>query len=257
MRLAAARGNKIVFFRRRPSGSLSDMVRWLRRLWRARRWGVLDRLIVGSKGVWTRPERRSLATALNGLARTVSIFSDAELGLHAALGQEAGVFVTAGTGSIAVGRTAAGELQRSGGLGPGRGDEGSGWWIGREYLKRARPGSKFARPGSAKEVRRVAGMAARVLNGRGSLERRILGEAREHLVQLAAPLLTPGTRLALGGALFSHARFRRGFRRRMRALGPFDVRPFLADPVRRAARRPAQFPTALPASVPPRRGAKK
>ena len=209
------------------------------------------------RSVGTLPERRALAKDLQGLARTVSVYSDAELGLHAALGTAPGVFVTAGTGSIAVGRSAKGELRRSGGLGPGRGDEGSGWWIGREYLRRARRESGVPRSLSSAAVRRTAHWAARVLDGRRPLERQIAAEARGHLLRLVTPLLKPGTRLALGGAIFAHARFRRGFREGLRALGPVDVRPFLANPARRAARRPAQFPTELPAAVPPRRGAKK
>src|SRR5262249_43297302 len=46
----------------------------------------------------------------------------------------AGIVIIAGTGSIVYGRNAAGEAARAGGWGHMIGDEGSGYWIGREAL---------------------------------------------------------------------------------------------------------------------------
>jgi len=45
--------------------------------------------------------------------------------------------VISGTGSHAVVRTPTGEIQRVGGWGPALGDEGSGYWIGREAVRHA------------------------------------------------------------------------------------------------------------------------
>src|ERR671922_279575 len=48
-----------------------------------------------------------------------------------------GALLLAGTGSIVLGRDARGRLVRAGGLGPLIGDEGSAFWLGREWLRRA------------------------------------------------------------------------------------------------------------------------
>src|SRR5438128_1339137 len=45
-----------------------------------------------------------------------------------------GIVIVSGTGSIAYGRNANGEAARAGGWGHMIGDEGSGYWIGREAL---------------------------------------------------------------------------------------------------------------------------
>src|ERR1700733_7704143 len=52
----------------------------------------------------------------------------------AGAGDAPGIVVIAGTGSIAYGRNAGGEAARAGGWGHMIGDEGSGYWIGREAL---------------------------------------------------------------------------------------------------------------------------
>ena len=46
-----------------------------------------------------------------------------------------GVLVLAGTGSIVLGRDGRGRVARAGGLGPLIGDEGSAFWLGREWLR--------------------------------------------------------------------------------------------------------------------------
>lgn len=65
------------------------------------------------------------------------LVTDAELVLCAAFGdaRPSGVVVVAGTGSIAMARTADGGLVRAGGHGPVLGDEGGGHWIGVQGLK--------------------------------------------------------------------------------------------------------------------------
>jgi len=62
------------------------------------------------------------------------VVNDALIALVAAAGDAPGVVIIAGTGSIVYGRNAAGESARAGGWGHMIGDEGSGYWIGREAL---------------------------------------------------------------------------------------------------------------------------
>jgi N-acetylglucosamine kinase len=67
----------------------------------------------------------------------ILITTDANIACRGALGHQAGVVLVAGTGAIAIGRTAAGSYFRCGGWGPHFGDEGSGFWIGREAIRTA------------------------------------------------------------------------------------------------------------------------
>ncbi len=69
-----------------------------------------------------------------GLAN-LELVSDARAALEGALDGRPGVIVIAGTGSIAMGISEAGEIVRSGGWGPTMSDEGSGYDIARRALK--------------------------------------------------------------------------------------------------------------------------
>ncbi|PWT86376.1 MAG: hypothetical protein C5B57_01255 [Blastocatellia bacterium] len=60
--------------------------------------------------------------------------NDALVALVAGAGDEPGIVIISGTGSIAYGRNARMEAARAGGWGHIIGDEGSGYWIGREAL---------------------------------------------------------------------------------------------------------------------------
>jgi N-acetylglucosamine kinase-like BadF-type ATPase len=62
------------------------------------------------------------------------VVNDALVALVAGAGDDAGVVLIAGTGSIAYGVNEAGFAARAGGWGYVLGDEGSGYWIGREAL---------------------------------------------------------------------------------------------------------------------------
>jgi len=109
----------------------------LRAVWRRRGWSRrrVAALVVASRGLWTIGERQTLARSLRGLAGRVHVISDAQAALLGALGQQPGVVVLSGTGSIVVGWDARGHWARAGGLGPLIGDEGSGFWLGREWLR--------------------------------------------------------------------------------------------------------------------------
>jgi N-acetylglucosamine kinase-like BadF-type ATPase len=67
----------------------------------------------------------------------VEVSNDAHIALWGGLGAGAGVAVLAGTGSIAMARSADGRLARAGGWGYLLGDEGSAYGLGRDALRAA------------------------------------------------------------------------------------------------------------------------
>jgi glucosamine kinase len=95
-----------------------------------------DVLYVGAAGAGREPERDELRKALRteNLATTVVVATDIEIALAAAFDEGPGIVVSAGTGSVAVGRDRAGKRHRIGGYGWQMGDEGSGYAIGRAAL---------------------------------------------------------------------------------------------------------------------------
>jgi N-acetylglucosamine kinase len=70
-----------------------------------------------------------------GYKARIVVTNDALVALVAGAGDDPGIVVIAGTGSIAYGRNARGEAARAGGWGYVLGDEGSGYWIGRHALR--------------------------------------------------------------------------------------------------------------------------
>ena len=79
----------------------------------------------------------ALRRALTGPERTVhvEVVPDAVIALDAAYDEDSGVVVIAGTGSMVLGRTPDGTLQRAGGWGSVLGDDGSGYALGRAGLR--------------------------------------------------------------------------------------------------------------------------
>jgi N-acetylglucosamine kinase-like BadF-type ATPase len=75
----------------------------------------------------------TLSAALPGVPQALA--SDVEIALVGAHGARLGILVLSGTGSCAYGVNAAGESLLVGGWGYLIGDEGSGYWIGRQALK--------------------------------------------------------------------------------------------------------------------------
>lgn len=102
-----------------------------------------DRAVVGAAGAGREAEQRELSAALlaTGVARQVSVRGDGEIALAAAFGNprdgKGGIFINAGTGSIAYARDPSGVVHRSGGYGWQLGDEGGGYWLGRRALQMA------------------------------------------------------------------------------------------------------------------------
>jgi len=93
-------------------------------------------LYCGVAGTGREEERRALHSALDAkeLAEEVVIDSDGLIAMYDAFDDRAGILLVVGTGSIAYGRSPAGEIVRCGGWGPTFGDEGSGGWIGKRAL---------------------------------------------------------------------------------------------------------------------------
>ena len=95
-----------------------------------------DVLVVGAAGAGREPERDELHKAIRGenVASKVVVTTDIDIALAAAFAEGPGIVVSAGTGSVAVGRDGAGKRHRIGGYGWQMGDEGSGYAIGRASL---------------------------------------------------------------------------------------------------------------------------
>lgn len=93
-------------------------------------------ICLGIAGVDREDEARTVAAIMRRIARhsRVLVVNDALIALVAGAGDAAGIVLIAGTGSIAYGRNADGDAARAGGWGHMIGDEGSGYWIGREAL---------------------------------------------------------------------------------------------------------------------------
>lgn len=201
----------------------------LKTLFKAWDAGRVDTLTVGARGVWRARERRALLRNLKGLARRTRVMSDLELAWRAAFEgrRDGGIVVLAGTGSAAYGQDVCGHQAREGGLGPLLGDEGSGFWIGREWL---RSGSRSLRPRSAREVARLA---PKVLRRSDPACRKIIRRAQGHLVDLAVRArrklhFRRSVPVAWHGGLFRDRRFESGFsrllRRQLPALEKVEVR---------------------------------
>jgi len=95
-------------------------------------------LWAGVAGTGRETVRSGLEIALGrmGLARRVHVGTDVEAAFHDAFGDGRGILLVAGTGSIAWGRNDDGREGRVGGWGTLLGDEGSGYAIGLESLRR-------------------------------------------------------------------------------------------------------------------------
>lgn len=92
---------------------------------------------LGLAGV-SHPEhhRRMLAALKEALpVSKITLETDARVALAGATGNQPGIVIIAGTGSIACGINARGRFARAGGWGPAMGDEGSGSYIGRRALE--------------------------------------------------------------------------------------------------------------------------
>ncbi len=226
---------------------------FLRRLWRQRGWrGRVAALVVAARGVWTPRERAAARARLRGLARRVHVISDAEAAWMGALDEGEGVLILAGTGSIVLARTARGRWTRAGGLGPLLGDEGSGFWLGREWLRASGHGADSLRAlaTSPNPVARIAAHAPAVVARARRGDRtalRVVRAAQQHLAALAAAAVTElelraPVRVGCAGSVMLDPWFRAGVRR---ALARRAVRArwhaHALEPVAAAARLAARL----------------
>lgn len=98
-----------------------------------------EAICLGMAGV----DRPDDGDAVRGIMRRIGyksrvvVVNDALVALVAGAGDNPGVVVVAGTGSIAYGKDASGHAARAGGWGYLLGDEGGGFWIGRAALSSA------------------------------------------------------------------------------------------------------------------------
>lgn len=147
-----------------------------------------------------------------------------------------GILVTASTGSFAYGRDRCGHIVRVGGLGPLLGDEGSAFWIGREWLKTQPEGVALRMTHRVDTVRAVATLARKplALSSSNPTARRIVQRAITHLLhqtESAARRLhfTKEIPIVCHGGLFRDGRFHSAFeaalshsRRRWRRVTPAE-----------------------------------
>ncbi|MFP3578149.1 BadF/BadG/BcrA/BcrD ATPase family protein [Arthrobacter sp. SIMBA_036] len=98
--------------------------------------GEVDEVYAGAGGIDTDEDAQALADLIapHVPGARITVVHDSRL-LLAAGGASTGVAVIAGTGSAAWGRNDAGEEARAGGWGYLLGDEGSGYWLGREAVR--------------------------------------------------------------------------------------------------------------------------
>ena len=220
IRAATLRDGRLTRRRRRVTG-LPGLTTFLLTLCGAGR--PVGSLVVAARGVWTQAERRALRHRLRRAATHVEVISDVEAALLGALGDRPGLLVLAGTGSIVLGRDGRGRLRRAGGLGPLLGDEGSAFWLGREWLRRQPEAALIARKLARRSdaIARIASLAPGVLGRarRGDrCARAIAAAGQEHLAALAAGVvrglrLVPPVRVSWSGGLLADDWYRAGLRR--------------------------------------------
>jgi glucosamine kinase len=222
LRACLAEDGREVWDARVPAADWRLLPAVLSRLLRSRRAPRLKALTVGSTRIGGREGRAALTKALRPLAARVRVLPDFETAHLAAFGRGPGVVLGAGTGSYAFARGLGGRAKRAGGYGPLHGDEGSGFWLGREAARdeKLRRALRLPRPldlaHAGDPVRATAALAPRVLRG----SRRLREAAAQHLAALALEAarglrLPKPAPLRLHGSLFKNDALRRAVLRRL------------------------------------------
>jgi N-acetylglucosamine kinase-like BadF-type ATPase len=216
---------------KKVSPALEDLPHFFQTLFKT--WNIQPRfLAVASRAVWKPAKRKFVARSLKGLAPHIQVTSDVEAAWLAAFGRlrvksrgwrvasSQGVLLIAGTGSIAYAKDSRGRVARAGGLGPEKGDEGSGYWIGREWAKAA------PHPLTPDAVRKMAERAPavwRLAQKKNLRAQHIIREAQHHLARLVVELATSMTwkgvlPVACAGSVLAHPGFRKGFVRALKKV---------------------------------------
>lgn len=225
-------------------------------------------ILIGMSGVWGDHESQRYLNAFTDAWMTyvdptvprTSVVSDVALVHLAAFGTAEGIVLIAGTGSIAVARTADGTEIRCGGWGPRIDDAGAGFWIGRQALRAVahmldgqgastlliRPVAAYLRTDPADPDRVAAALRSASIDRCARLAEAVLtyaddgdavaAEIREHAVASLAALIPPidakmGKPLAimLHGSLFRHEGFQQLLMQRLQAAHPDRPVAFLPD----------------------------
>jgi N-acetylglucosamine kinase-like BadF-type ATPase len=231
IRLVARSGDCRLGALRTPATTVGDLGRFFPSALQARGWRDVAALVVGSRGIWTAAERRALARRLGRVARRVEVLSDAQIAHLGALGGEPGVLILAGTGSIVIGRDRTGRWARAGGFGPLLGDEGSGFWLGRAWLRATTQGEDFLPARrliqSRDPVRGIAALAPSVIARARRGDRRartIVAEAQQHLAAQAVEVvrrlrLSGRVTVSWAGSVLDDAWYRAGVARALSRAG--------------------------------------
>jgi len=222
LRACLADGDRAAWIARERAVEWRRLPETLSRLLRARGLRRVAALSVGGTRLGGRRERNALARALAPLAARVRVVTDFEIAHLAAFGEGPGVLLMASTGAPAFARGVDGRTRRAGGYGPLLGDEGSGFWLGREAARdealrrRLRLPHPLDLAHAADPVRATAALAPRVLRGSPRLREAAAGHlaalAREAARGVRLPSPAP---LALHGGLFRDARLKASVLRRL------------------------------------------
>lgn len=215
----------------------------------------VDAVGVGLAGLGRADDRQRILPILERLGldpRRLFLTHDAHIALVGGVGEDVGVILIAGTGSIAYGRTPSGEELRCGGWGSLLGDEGSGYALGlnalREIARRADGREKptalteavlsslhrespqeliwWAHTAEKAQIADLAPLVFRCASEGDEAARRLLRDGAVQLAELATTVLRKGAwertpTLVLSGGLFE--RFR-AYRDRVARL-VFDAYP--------------------------------
>jgi len=179
-----------------------------------KKWKIKDlpHLVIGAKSIWSKAERKWLYQRTRHLAAKVTVMSDIELAHDGKFKGSHGILLLAGTGSIALGRGRNGKIARAGGHGPKKGDEGSGYWIGKNYMK------QILEKSGTISVQKTAALAPEVIKKASAGDskcRHLIAEAHSHLVFLVISIWEKlgekNLPVELAGGLFENDYFREKF----------------------------------------------
>ncbi|MBI2118678.1 MAG: hypothetical protein HYT97_03520 [Elusimicrobia bacterium] len=216
-----------------PLEQISRLIQSNLNKWRVKR---LYQLKIGAKGVWKKKDKRMLFLKLKNLAKKVIVLSDVEMAHENTFGTKPGIILIAGTGSIAYGKDIEGRRARAGGLGAKKGDEGSGYWIGKKFLKGIQKKSCSSLPNKIfrlnknednKSIREIAALAKNIIERaekKEPLPCEIVSEAINHLAGLVVTVaekldLNDQVHVSLQGGLFKNRFFLKHFLKNLKFAG--------------------------------------
>jgi glucosamine kinase len=217
LRACLAEDGEALWTQRAPAVNWRQATGVIRRLLEKKGAGRVDELVLGGTRLGNPRHCAAFARELRAVARSARVAPDFEIAHLAAFGGAPGLILVGSTGSVAWAKGPRGAA-RAGGLGPLHGDEGSGFWLGREgalseaVRKQARLPHPLRLAQAEDPVRVTAALAPKVLVAarRPGAARRLRAAAAAHLASLAADAakkagLARPWPLALHGSLFKDA----------------------------------------------------